>query len=152
MNAWQPPHRAAGRADATEHGAVVHAHGDGYGVPAGFLAEGTYTIGVTTKDRQLLTRSREQRSAPSRAIVDSYLADRDRMAYTLTSWSTLAEFGGPDAYYVYRLAQAASLREFDTQKLLWWDNIFTPAYGRPLGHGGEDRSSLGRRSRLTVGM
>ncbi|MEU8001864.1 hypothetical protein AB0B66_11940 [Catellatospora sp. NPDC049111] len=93
-------------------------------VPAGFLAEGTYTIEVTTKDGEVLTRSREQRSAPSRAIVDSYLAHRDRMAYTLTSWSTLAEFGGPDAYYVYRLAQAASLREFDTQQLLWWDNIY----------------------------
>lgn len=93
-------------------------------VPAGFLAEGTYTIEVVTKDGQVLSRSREQRDAPSRAVVDSYLAHRERLAYTLTSWTTLAELGGPDAYYVYRLAKARSLREFDTQRLLWWDNIY----------------------------
>jgi hypothetical protein len=95
-------------------------------VPTGYMAEGTYTIEVTTKTGEVVSRSREQRSASTESFVSSYLANKERIldSFGPTSWSTLASYGGPDAYYVYRLAKAASLRDFDTQRLLWWDNIY----------------------------
>ncbi len=93
-------------------------------VPKGFLPEGVYVIEVTTKDGQVLSKSRRQRNRPSDELVTSYLVHRDRLIFTPTTWSTLNAFGGPDAYYVYRLAKGGSLREFDTQHLLWWDNIY----------------------------
>jgi hypothetical protein len=95
-------------------------------VPTGYLDEGTYTIEVTTKTGEVLSRSRQQRNASTEAYVASYLANRQRIldSFGPTSWPTLASLGGPDAYYVYRLGKARSLREFNTQQLAWWDNIY----------------------------
>jgi len=40
------------------------------------------------------------------------------------SWKTLSHFGGVDAYYVFRLAEASTSREFDAHNLAWFDNIY----------------------------
>ncbi|HLU97665.1 MAG TPA: hypothetical protein VKZ89_12565 [Thermobifida alba] len=108
----------------------------------GFLPEGEYTIEVTCTDGTVLTRSRTQRQDSTEALVSAYRDNRQRMLDSFTpsgrgrlpegtaltglecSWSTLRELAGQDAYYIYRLAEGGSAREFDTQNLTWWDNIF----------------------------
>ena len=40
------------------------------------------------------------------------------------AWRSLKDLAGQDAYYIFRLSQGASIKEFDTQRLTWWDNIF----------------------------
>lgn len=111
-------------------------------LPTGFLKEGEYTIEVRCKDGNVVKKSRFQDNAPSRAIVSAYRQHRDAMydSYSLSktkqmsagaplkdikiTWSTLKELGGVDAYYIYRLSEGKSGKEFNTQKLVWWDNVF----------------------------
>ncbi|MEU4770216.1 hypothetical protein AB0H12_44080 [Actinosynnema sp. NPDC023794] len=70
---------------------------------------------------------REQHKfTPSRTAEPSGAVDR----------LTLDELGGPDAFSVFRLAEGGTLREFDTQRLVWWDNIHLDAVrsvGRTTG-------------------
>ncbi|WP_150236487.1 hypothetical protein [Nocardiopsis quinghaiensis] len=111
-------------------------------LPTGFLAEGEYTIEVRGTDGSVQTRSRHQDGGVSRRLVEHYTAHRDEVLASFTpsggeeladvpevgglhcSWRTLDQLGGPEAYYIHRLSKGASAREFDTQNLTWWDNIF----------------------------
>lgn len=111
-------------------------------LPTGFLAEGEYTIEVRGTDGGMQTRSRRQDAGASRRLVDHYTSRRDALLASFApsggeeladvpeagglhcSWQTLDRSGGPDAYYIHRLARGSSAREFDTQNLTWWDNIF----------------------------
>ncbi|SFC45417.1 hypothetical protein [Streptomyces aidingensis] len=102
----------------------------------GFLPEGEYTIEVVCKDGTVLTRSRVQDSAPSRDLVAAYREHRETLLASFTTaadapldqvrcgWRTLKDLAGPDTYAIFRLAEGSSVAEFDTQRLVWWDNIF----------------------------
>ncbi|AAZ57085.1 hypothetical protein Tfu_3052 [Thermobifida fusca YX] len=108
----------------------------------GFLPEGEYTIEVTGKDGTVDRRSRMQRQESTDALVPAYREHRQQILNSFApsgrqrlpegtaltdlvcSWRTLKELAGRDAYYIYRLAEGGSAREFDTQNLTWWDNIF----------------------------
>ncbi|MFV2196687.1 hypothetical protein [Nocardiopsis sp. LOL_012] len=111
-------------------------------LPTGFLKEGEYTIEVRSVDGKVETRSCHQKSDTAKALVEHYTAHREQILSgfapagrkTLDAvpgegeltceWPTLNQSGGPDAYYIYRLSTGASVQEFDTQNLTWWDNIF----------------------------
>lgn len=111
-------------------------------LPTGFLKGGEYTIEVTCKNGEVVKQSRIQDNAPSTEIVSAYRKHRDAMyaSYSLSktkpmpataplqdikiTWSTLKELAGVDAYYIYRLSEGKSGKEFNTQKLVWWDNVF----------------------------
>ncbi|GAA3763926.1 hypothetical protein [Salinactinospora qingdaonensis] len=131
-------------------------------LPTGYLPEGEYTIEVTCTNGEVLRKSRVQRDAPSQALISAYTEHRDTIVDSFSpakseqlpagtslenlrcQWSTLRDLGGPDAFYIYRLSQGRSAREFDTQNLTWWDNIFIQrAHGNPeAGH---------NRGEVTVG-
>ena len=125
-------------------------------LPTGFLAEGEYTIEVRGTDGSVQTRSRHQDGDVSRRFVEHYTSRREALKASFTpsggqeidgvpevgelfcSWQTLDQSGGPDAYYIHRLSKGSSAREFDTQNLTWWDNIFIQ---RRRGH---DHAGLNR--------
>lgn len=111
-------------------------------LPTGFLPGGVYTIEVEGTDGSTQSRSRHQDIMASREMVEHYTARREEVLASYTpsgfqqleavpadgelecSWKTLNQLGGPDAYYIHRLSTGGSAREFDTQNLTWWDNIF----------------------------
>lgn len=109
----------------------------------GFMAPGEYTIEIECRDGSLVSASRVQDRAASAKLVASYLANRDVLAKSffpsrttpplakgaplhriVSGQRTLKQLDGTDAYYIYRLAEGATPAEFDTQNLVWWDNIF----------------------------
>ncbi len=108
----------------------------------GFLKEGEYTIEVRCKNGDVVKKSRIQNNVPSDIIVSAYLKHKDAMynSYSLSktkklsataplkdikvTWSTLKDLDGVDATYIYRLTEGRSGKEFNTQKLVWWDNVF----------------------------
>ncbi|MBN1474317.1 MAG: hypothetical protein JW914_06855 [Syntrophaceae bacterium] len=112
-------------------------------LPTGFMKEGEYTIEITCKDGTVVKKSRMQKSAPSQAMVSSYLKHRQKIldsfspskknplktGYPLKNikcnWKTLKDVDNHDAYYVYRLAQSSIPKEFDGNNLAWFDNIYT---------------------------
>jgi len=132
-------------------------------LPTGFMPPGTYTIEVTCKDGTVLSKSRVQDDAPRKTLVSAYVRHREDAYASFTpsrrnplpeesplsgvksSWTTLKALAGVDAYYIYRIAEASSLKEFDTQRLVWWDNIFIQRAG-----GGELTAGL-NRSGVTIG-
>jgi hypothetical protein len=111
-------------------------------LPAGFMKEGEYTIEVKCHDGSVVKKSRMQKNAPSEAMVAAYLKHRDDIYNSFSpsktkplpkgaslkdvkcSWSTLKDVDNLDAFYVYRLAEGRSAREFNGQKLIWFDNIY----------------------------
>lgn len=111
-------------------------------LPTGFMKEGEYTIEVQCKDGSVVKKSRVQKNAPSDVVVSSYLKHWDAIYNSFSpsktkpmpkngslkdiqcSWSTLKDVDNVDAFYVYRLAEGRSSREFDGQKLVWFDNIY----------------------------
>lgn len=111
-------------------------------LPTGFLGEGAYTIEVRCADGNVLTRTRHQDAAASRRLVEHYRTHRERVLSSFgptggvrldtvpaagglgCTWETLDQSAGPDAYYIHRLSKGGTAREFDTQNLTWWDNIF----------------------------
>lgn len=125
----------------------------------GFLADGVYTIEVEGTDGSTQSRSRRQDSAASRHMVEHYTARREELLTSFTpsgreelrtvpgtgelecSWKTLDQVGGPDAHYIHRLSTGGSAREFDTQNLTWWDNIFIQRM-RGQNDAGLNRSSV----------
>ncbi|WP_227014791.1 MULTISPECIES: hypothetical protein [Nocardiopsis] len=129
-------------------------------LPTGFPAEGEYTIEVRGTDGSVQTRSRHQDGGVSRRLIEHYTAHRSEVLASFApsdgeelddvpgvgelhcSWRTLDRLGGPGAYYIHRLSKGAFAREFDTQHLTWWDNIFVQ---RVNGH-----AEAGRRSALRV--
>ena len=126
----------------------------------GFMKEGKYTIEVTCKDGKVESMSREQKSAPTRAIVSAYTRSREAILDSFTpsskhpfnaesglrdvpvSWSSLKALAGQDAYYIYRLSEGRSGKEFNTQKLVWWDNIFVQRGSTPDAGKNRDRVVL----------
>ncbi|MFW6080344.1 MAG: hypothetical protein ACOC7W_00410 [Desulfosalsimonas sp.] len=111
-------------------------------LPSGFLKEGQYTIEVTCKDGTADKRSRIQKNAPSNAVVEAYLKHYDEILESFSpsktkplpqdaplknielGWATLKDVAGLDAFYVTRLAKAASPKEFDGNNLAFFDNIY----------------------------
>lgn len=108
----------------------------------GFMKEGEYTIEVKGKNGETSTMSRVQKDAPSEALVAAYnkarsdiynsyrpangeqLPDGTGLQNIEVKWTPLSELVGQDAYYIFRISQGRSSKEFDTQNLAWWDNIF----------------------------
>jgi hypothetical protein len=108
----------------------------------GFMKDGEYTIEVKCKNGDVVKKSRMQNNAPSTALVASYLKNRKKIYKSFSpstakklsaksplkditiTWATLKKLGGVDAYYIFRLSEGKVSREFDTQKLVWWDNVF----------------------------
>ena len=111
-------------------------------LPTGFLKEGEYTIEVTCKDGSVDRKSRVQNNAPSDALVEAYLKHYDRIFESFSpskakpfpkdtslkdvklSWSTIKDVAGLDAFYVTRLAESSTSREFDGNNLTYFDNIY----------------------------
>lgn len=109
---------------------------------SGFMEEGEYTVEVTGKDGKVRTMSRHQKDAPGQALLAAYRKVEDRIHNSYrpengsqlpdgtalenlkVSWSPLSELAGRDAFYIFRLAKGRNAKEFDTQNLTWWDNIF----------------------------
>ncbi|SHN47447.1 hypothetical protein [Cryptosporangium aurantiacum] len=109
----------------------------------GFMEAGEYRIEVTPKDGGApVVASRVQQAGPTEALVGAYENHRKEIYDSFTPgqgdvldadaprqgvdvrWSPLSTLSGQDAYYIFRLARGASIAEFDTQNLHWWDNIF----------------------------
>src|SRR5688572_6977942 len=108
----------------------------------GFMKEGAYTIEVKGRDGTVVTKSRLQKDAPGAALVGAYKENRQRIYDSFTpgqgsvlapdaprnavavEWRSLKHLADQDAYYIFRLSQGASIKEFDTQRLTYWDNIF----------------------------
>jgi hypothetical protein len=111
-------------------------------LPTGFMKEGEYTIEVKCKNGEVVKKSRIQNNVPSKALVASYLKNRKKIYNSFApstskkisaktplkdikiTWSTLKKLRGVDAYYIFRLSEGKVSREFNTQKLVWWDNVF----------------------------
>lgn len=133
----------------------------------GFMKEGKYTIEVRAKDGSIHSMSRQQDNAPSRALVSAYLRNRDSILASFApsakhpfekgqnlrnvrvSWSTLKSLGGPDSYSIYRLSEGRSGKEFNTQKLVWWDNIFVQRGTAP--DAGKNRNQVVMDTELKAG-
>lgn len=108
----------------------------------GFMKEGEYTIEVTGKDGVVRTMSRQQKDAPGKAILTAYKKAEDQLHSSYrpgngsklpegsplkniqVSWTPLSDLANQDAYYIFRLSEGRNSKEFDTQNLAWWDNIF----------------------------
>jgi len=123
----------------------------------GFMKEGEYTIEVKCKNGDVVKKSRIQNNAPSDVLVASYLKNQKKIykSYSPSTakkisaktalkdikvrWSPLKKLGGVDAYYIFRLSEGRTAKEFNTQKLVWWDNVFfqrmrgNPTAGRNRG-------------------
>ena len=111
-------------------------------LPTGFMQEGEYTIEIKCKDGKTVKKSRLQQNGPSDAMVASYLKVKDEVYRSFAPsktnplaadaalqniecrWKTLKDLDNHDAFYVHRLAEGASSREFNTQALVWFDNIY----------------------------
>jgi hypothetical protein len=108
----------------------------------GYMKAGEYTIEVKCKNGEVLKKSRVQKDGPTEALVPVYLKNWQKIYDSFSpsktkimpegaplkdvkcSWLTLKDVGNVDAFYVYRIAKGASSAEADTQKLIWWDNIY----------------------------
>jgi len=103
----------------------------------GFLPSGKYTIEVKGKDGSLVSASRIQDNVPQEKMLATYTQNRDEIKSSFrpevvengleVNWKGINDFGGPDGYYIFRFAHGHSAETFDTQNLLWWDNIFLEA-------------------------
>lgn len=109
---------------------------------AGFMKEGEYTIEVTCKNGEVLKKSRYQDNRKSNEILNAYLKNQYELYTSFEpsrlkplpadsplkdikcKWKTLKDVADVDAYYVTRVAEASTSLEFDTQQLVWWDNIY----------------------------
>ncbi len=108
----------------------------------GFMKEGEYVVEVTCKNGDVIRKTRMQKNAISDSTVSVYLKNRQKIYDSFSpsktkpmpqraslkdvkcSWLTLKDVGDLDAFYVYRIAKGGSSAEADTQKLVWWDNIY----------------------------
>lgn len=111
-------------------------------LPTGFLKEGEYTIEVTCKDGKADKKSRVQDNRPSDEAVECYIKNREEVFGSFApsqksplaadaglndiklNWKTLKDVGGPDSFYVTRVAEASTSREFDGNNLTYFDNIY----------------------------
>ena len=108
---------------------------------SGFMKEGEYKIEVKCKNGDVVSASRIQKNAPSDAFVAAYLKNKKILNSSYSpsqtkklkpgtplkdikvTWTT-KEMASLYAYYIFRLSEGKKISDFDTQKLVWWDNIF----------------------------
>jgi len=128
---------------------TTNAHWYMLNLDTGFMKEGEYTIEVVGKDGSVTSKSRFQKDAPGKAIVGAYLENQKKMyeAYVPgqgaqlsrasalkdveVKWASLKDLAGQDAFYIFRLSRGSNIKEFDTQNLHWWDNIFLQRFTDP---------------------
>lgn len=128
---------------------TTNAHWYMVNIDTGFMKEGTYTIEVECKDGTTKSKTRHQKNEPSRALLSAYSKNRDTIYGShspskttpfpaggpLTNlevkWSSLKDLADFDAFYIYRLSEGRSSKEFNTQNLVWWDNIFVQRTSHP---------------------
>lgn len=126
----------------------------------GFMPEGEYTIKVTSKDGSVTSRTRYQKDEPTRKLVAAYEAHKQQVMESFSpskyhplpdgadrtdvkvSWTTLKELADTDAYYIYRVSKGTGSKDFDTQNLTWWDNIFLQRHTEPDEFAGRNRGSI----------
>ncbi len=124
----------------------------------GFMAPGEYRIEVKCKDGSVKSIARTQDNEPSERLMAAYLRHRDTLkaSYTPGQGQTLPagtaltnlaidcasfkQLTGEDAWYVFRICEAANSKEFDPQNLYWWDNIFLERFSNP--DAGKNRNHL----------
>lgn len=124
----------------------------------GFMEPGEYTIEVKCKDGATKSISRVQENTPSERLMSAYLAIRDRLKASYSPGNgeklpagvplkdveircdSFKELSGVDAYYIFRICEAANSKEFDPQNLYWWDNIFLQRLADP--DAGKNRNRL----------
>ena len=111
-----------------------------FNIPKGFMKEGEYTIEITCKDGSIVRKSKIQKDAQSEKCVESYLKNRDKIYNShfpsktkpfsgslkdvSLSWTPLSGFGGPDEFYVTRVAECSVPLGFDGNNLTYFDNIY----------------------------
>ncbi|OLF07645.1 hypothetical protein BLA60_26800 [Actinophytocola xinjiangensis] len=136
----------------------------------GFLAPGEYTIEIEGRDGRLVSASRVQDGERSAALVASYLTHREVLARSffpsrvtpalakgvsldriVAGQRTLKELDGTDAYYIHRLAECSTPAGFDTQNLVWWDNIFVQRDVGGNRWAGLNRGKVTIRAELAAG-
>lgn len=140
---------------------TTNAHWYMVNLATGFLHEGNYTIEVKRRDGRTISHSRRQNNGPSRQLVAGYKQLRERAAASFgpgkarelspgaslrqvpVTWSSLKTLGDIDAYYIFRLSEGRSGKDFNIQKLVWWDNIFVQRLGIPQAGLNRDRVVLG---------
>jgi hypothetical protein len=146
---------------------TTNAHWYMVNLDTGFMKEGAYEIDVLCKDGTVKSKARHQKNAPSDALVATYLRSRDRIFHSHSpgssqplspggplnglkvKWSSLKELANFDAFYIYRLSEGHSSKEFNTQKLVWWDNIFVQAKGQ--ADAGRNRNEVTITTQLKSG-
>jgi hypothetical protein len=149
------------------HDRTTQSHWYMINLDTGFMPEGTYEIEVVGRDGTRTSKSRLQRTAPGAALVSAYKENRQRIydsfspgqgaelapaaprSQVAVKWSSLKELAGQDAYYIFRVSQGASIKEFDTQRLTWWDNIFLQRAANPTAGLNRDQVAIG--AELTSG-
>jgi hypothetical protein len=137
---------------------TTNAHWYMVNLQTGFMRNGVYEIEVQCKDGSVKSKARRHKNGPSDALVATYLRNRERIYRSHTpgntqrlqaggpltnlkvKWSSLRELAQFDAFYIYRVSEGRSSKEFNTQKLVWWDNIFVQAGSRP--DAGRNRNSV----------
>lgn len=121
---------------------TTNAHWYMVNLDTGFMEPGEYTIEVKCHNGETRSMSRVQQAGPTDALVRAYAANRHAIHDSYSpgdgeqlpddaplkdiqvNWTPLKELCGKDAYYIFRISEGRSSREFDTQNLAWWDNIF----------------------------
>jgi hypothetical protein len=146
---------------------TTHSHWYMVNLDTGFMQEGNYNIEVKAKDGRVVSRSRRQSNSSTAQLVPSYRKLREGLASSYApgqarafeqgaslqqvpvSWTSLKELADLDAYYIFRLSEGRSGKEFNTQKLVWWDNIFVQRLGNPQA--GLNRDSVVLNTELKAG-
>ncbi|MFX1499824.1 MAG: hypothetical protein ACFFDH_02535 [Promethearchaeota archaeon] len=112
----------------------------------GFLKEGEYKIEVKSKNGDVVSKSRYQKSAPGEKLVKAYLESKEKILKSYSpgtinkmpegtplekvkiKWTTLKEAANVDAFYIFRISLGKKPTEFNIQKLVWWDNVFVQRF------------------------
>lgn len=140
---------------------TTHSHWYMVNLATGFMEAGEYRIVVQLKDGTSREISRLQNNSSTQTMMTAYLEHRERLQKSYqpghnevlpngtaldqveVSCEALKDLSGVDAYYVFRICEAESAREFDTQNLFWWDNIFLQRLA--------DKDSGKNRNHLKIG-
>lgn len=127
----------------------------------GFMPEGDYSIDVVTRDGRKVGASRRQVNRTTEQLVSGYKQTKPAIAaswapssgrplragepldHLSVRWTSLKAQADLDAYYIFRLSEGRSGKDFNTQKLVWWDNIFTQGLSEPSAGLNRDEVTLG---------
>lgn len=137
---------------------TTHAHWYMLNLTTGFMEAGEYRIVVQCKNGETVEISRVQDNASTDTLMTAYLQYRETLQSSyhpgqnevLPKGSTLSQvevtceslkaLSGVDAYYIFRICEAASAKEYDPQNLYWWDNIFLQRMTDP--EAGKNRNNV----------